>query len=1232
MKILALRIRNLASLAGDVTVDFEAPPLAHAGLFAITGPTGAGKSTLLDALCLALYDRLPRLAQASSTKISRSDGAEDSVAGDDVRTILRHGAADGFAEVDFLGRDGGRYRARWQVKRARGKANGRLQSQEISLTDLAGGGQLGGGKRDTLEAIRDKIGLNYDQFRRSVLLAQNEFDAFLRAKSGERAELLELMTGTAIYGELSKAAHERCRDEKAALDQLEAELERVNVLADDERMVVEAEAVAAEEDASRLSAEVEILLRETAWYALATDLAVRAAAAEAQLDNARQAIVADEPERVRVAEVRRALSAAQVVAEVDRLSGDLSRLTAEESHARQGLVESKAVRDTRQSERDAAKRGEDLAEAEFKAAGPLLDRASELDAQIADRDLRLESCRRAVSETNALSTQAQTMCDLLSHEHAACAAKIGKIEDWLSRHQNRKPLADQLDRWLDSIAAYGRAASEKTQAEKAVASCAARAGTLDAENRLGQVRRKAIDDALAEIDEALAEGAGHDVGGLEQQRDRQTGHLGTLEALKAEARTALTLSEREAELAERRRVAEMRGKDAGHKIDALDLRRRDIDAALPEARRALDLAAAAEGEEAAHLRERLMAGEPCPVCGSPDHPLGNVQTVLTALLASHRRRVAELEHEREEVSRRREEASSVQVSAGETLTMTATDAARIDADKAALRIRWGKVRAAIAMDLPQDPFTGVDGAALDAELERIGADLKRIRETLAELRNRGEERDRLRGERQILVDHLAENSRALAEATAGIDRSQADCQRAEGETSRLLDLLSVPLAVVADWRQRLDGDGAVLSDHCRKLAEDWHAGGQTLEVEKDNERKLVSKLESARIALAGAVLNAGKAVTVLADEQAASGQLRQARAELFAGRPTGAVRTAFNDACLSRKAAHQHAQDMWAAADRAHGVAEERLRVLGTNLTAARDGLGRAVAGRDARLAEIGLDLAAVQAALALGDAWVMAAEARQAALRDGEMAAKAVLGERHAAIAAHQASFRPERDEAALAVLMPERIAARDTARDVLSQRRNRLAEDDRNRDAARDTRARIVGQRRRHDLWKGMADLIGSADGKKFRLFAQGLTLDRLLQLANTHLAELTPRYVLQRAPGGDLDLQVVDGDMADEVRGVASLSGGERFLVSLSLALGLARMTGSRTIAESLFIDEGFGALDAESLDVAISALETLHASGRKVGVISHVQPMIDRIGVQIKVSKLGGGRSSVETKAA
>jgi exonuclease SbcC len=169
-------------------------------------------------------------------------------------------------------------------------------------------------------------------------------------------------------------------------------------------------------------------------------------------------------------------------------------------------------------------------------------------------------------------------------------------------------------------------------------------------------------------------------------------------------------------------------------------------------------------------------------------------------------------------------------------------------------------------------------------------------------------------------------------------------------------------------------------------------------------------------------------------------------------------------------------------------------------------------------------------------------------------------------------------------------------------------------------DAQAAIVLQ------WSKLNELIGSADGKKFKLIAQAYTLDVLLGFANKHLVQLSKRYVLQRIPD-TLGLLVIDQDMGDEQRGVYSLSGGESFLISLALALGLASLSANRVKVESLFIDEGFGSLDPETLNIAMDALESLHHQGRKVGVISHVQEMTERIPVQIQVSKQNNGKSKV-----
>ncbi|NLH83702.1 MAG: chromosome segregation protein SMC, partial [Phyllobacteriaceae bacterium] len=159
----------------------------------------------------------------------------------------------------------------------------------------------------------------------------------------------------------------------------------------------------------------------------------------------------------------------------------------------------------------------------------------------------------------------------------------------------------------------------------------------------------------------------------------------------------------------------------------------------------------------------------------------------------------------------------------------------------------------------------------------------------------------------------------------------------------------------------------------------------------------------------------------------------------------------------------------------------------------------------------------------------------------------------------------------------------------------------------------------------WAAVFAAIGSADGAKFRRFAQGVTLDRLAALADRHLATLAPRYRLVRTDG--LGLAIVDRDLGEERRSTRSLSGGERFLASLALALALSGLEGRRSFVDTLFIDEGFGSLDAATLDVAIDALESLQSEGRKVGVISHVAAMHERISVQIRVTRFGLGLSRV-----
>ena len=172
------------------------------------------------------------------------------------------------------------------------------------------------------------------------------------------------------------------------------------------------------------------------------------------------------------------------------------------------------------------------------------------------------------------------------------------------------------------------------------------------------------------------------------------------------------------------------------------------------------------------------------------------------------------------------------------------------------------------------------------------------------------------------------------------------------------------------------------------------------------------------------------------------------------------------------------------------------------------------------------------------------------------------------------------------------------------------------------------IEAQQRELDRWEQLHALIGSSDGKKFRNFAQGLTFELMVSHANRQLQKMSDRYLLVRDTEQPLELNVIDNYQAGEVRSTKNLSGGESFLISLALALGLSGMASRNVRVDSLFLDEGFGTLDEEALETALDTLSGLQQEGKLIGVISHVQALKERISTRIEVQPLSGGRSRID----
>lgn len=262
MKLKKLTIHNIASIK-DVEIDFSAQPLSNSDVFLITGNTGAGKSTILDAICLALYDTTPRFSSSmmeGREKIGESkEGKDKSMSINDARQLMRRNTAEAFVCLQFVGNDGVAYEAIWSVERARRKIDGTLKARNWELKNLSTGNTLNK-KEDIKPAVKEAIGLDFEQFRRTTMLAQGDFSRFLNSKDEEKSSILEKITGMDIYAKIGKKIYEVMADKKGAYEQKRQQVDGVATLTDEqlqekkEQMLTlktQIEALQKQEDAKR---------------------------------------------------------------------------------------------------------------------------------------------------------------------------------------------------------------------------------------------------------------------------------------------------------------------------------------------------------------------------------------------------------------------------------------------------------------------------------------------------------------------------------------------------------------------------------------------------------------------------------------------------------------------------------------------------------------------------------------------------------------------------------------------------------------------------------------------------------------------------------------------------------------------------------------------------------------------------------------------------------------------
>lgn len=1134
MKILTLRLKNLNSLKGEWKIDFTAEPFASSGLFAITGPTGAGKTTLLDAICLALYHRTPRMSK---------------VGGDSNELMTRH-TGDCLAEVEFAVR-GERYRAFWSQRRARDRADGALQPPKVELAKLDGS-ILAEKTGDKLRLTEELTGLDFERFTRSMLLAQGGFAAFLEASASQRAELLEELTGTAVYGQISQRVFERAREAKGVLEGLRQRVGGVEVLDDERRQALTAEGASLAAREAQLGAELQAWQAQRHWLSEVEQAATGAQQAQARLAAAQQAWDAAESQRQRLAlaePAARLLPLEQTWREAqarEQRSGEeltqldqrIQALTGQRDTAlAQALGAS--LEQWRQVESEQAgilaeRQQLDASLAERSAHAELGERLGDWRSQLALRDERAEGLARLARRQQEQTRQLQ----LLAEEREAQQVAMARARDQASAAQAAEQL--HLERWQAAL-----------------------------DGRDEKAWRALWQAALARVNE---------VDQLDQLVERQRQLHTQLERL------ARTQGERQRQHDEHQ-----------VRLDALRARYREVAQQVRERDKLLEQDSRIRYLE--NLISDLHPGDPCPVCGSLEHPaLADYKPLdPSSIRVAQEEANAELERLTQEGRDLGEALAALKAQ----LAQTGEQQADANQQLEQLAELWRQRCVALGADPAAPGAVAELRRRQDGELARI----QQVLATLDGLRQQGEES---RQEAQRAARQQADAEQRLALAEAAWERARqslaegADEQRAaealQAQAEREL------AAELGRWGHEVPSRAA---EWLAERDQEWRAwqadGRRALELQqrlKDLEQRLatlapvVEQWRSRAAAVEPATVAPETAAAILAEATQTWDDCREQGAALQGTRQSLQERREREAQAASEAGAR------WVAA-------------LATSAFADAD------AWRAAQLADA--ERSALSEELARLDTTLTEARALAGAAQ-----------ERHAALSAQPRTARS-------AVELDADLAAGTAELRTLGQRQGEvgaaLREDERRRDGLQALLVEIAAQERDHDLWQHLNGLIGSADGAKFRKFAQGLTLDHLVHLANGQLQRLHGRYRLIRRQAAELELQILDTWQADALRDIRTLSGGESFLVSLALALALSDLVSQRTGIDSLFLDEGFGTLDGETLEVALDALDQLNAGGKTIGIISHVEALKERIPVQLKVRKgVGLGHSGLERRYA
>lgn len=1205
MQILKLSFENINSLKGAWTIDFQAPDF-RSGIFAIVGPTGSGKTTILDAICLALYGHTPRIG--SITQNANEVMNRDC---DSCRSSL---------EFQTLS---GRYRATWSQKKQKNFDKTGKYGQVVSTMEKFEDGcwiPITDGSKVTSkkQEVQKIIGLSFDQFKRSVMLSQGDFAAFLKSKPNERAQTLEQITGTQIYSLLSTKVYDLAEEQKKLFEDKQREVELSPVLDDAVVLTKQEQLKGITEEAKVLETQISKIEKESRWISETAELRNQFLRVKPELERLKE----NRNEFFRKENVVRLAEHAQNILPIFNTLIDKQSLR-EDSIKEKSAAENELVNATKSlKEKDF----------NFKAAEEALNNENLQKPKKLALFSQIEFLDAEISPLIKSSRLAQEEKIKLENETSDCKDHLNKAKEDIRKLEEDREKRD-LERKEDIKGAFLYQRKDelrdcKITAETLSAALADAEGKADKasetvksqekEAEALRIRKEKIASVI-EADKVLLKEAekrlseildGKTLDELTQEQLSFSEQIPLLEAVKSALKAVCDQKEeivRQEDVMQRdsAELDNWSSKKEGYEkeIQSLTSRQEELEALV-------------QIDELTKVRAELKEGEPCPVCGSLEHPFA---ANLPPEVATAKERLAVVKEESTDLQKNQKEADrKIDVLKDRILVSEKRLKElrkNLDLAEEELTLKCGRA------GLTREGVTEEAAAVLITKKESLLIDIKkRIAKARDAESKAAAAKEKIAGTTEEL--HRAEmvfsNAQTKFESAKSLlAQAQTGREKARTELEQF-------------WRKTAKEYGSVITDgelfaHNPELFKRWIAKAAKYEELLESCREIENSLAIKKGTLPGLVESVERLEKSSREKSDQAAELQTElktkqlqRDKLFGTKLVEIERKAY-ERLLSQLAeakdqAYENlskARSVQAAAEQRLKTAEQRSAEAEKNLLSAKtewtDALKKEKFESEEDWRRARLDSEAINALHK--EITDYKAQSRSAADRFSEADKK--LAEKES----------QKLTDKSLEVLEAEKREA-SAEKEKLLEQKGELQKELKTDEEARIKRAGIEDELKKlkHQVavWDRLNTLVGSSSGDKYRRYVQSLVLLTLLKNANVELTKLHSRYRLAKG-GGDMEIKVIDSDLADQERPTDNLSGGETFIVSLALALGLAQMASNNVRIDSLFLDEGFGTLDDDSLEKALNALSSLNAQGKTVGLISHVDQIKERIPSKIVVKR-------------